>query len=84
MQDTKKKNSLYIDTRPKIKAFVEEVGHIYLFQYLLEELENNEINETGDMWIIRAIEGLEYAYNAYLSKSNVDEYNVEIEYNHET
>lgn len=79
MESTKNKNSLYIETRPKIKAFVEDVGHIYLFQYLLEELENKEINDINDMWIIRAIDGLEHAYNAYLHRDNIDEYGVELE-----
>ena len=78
------KDITYLGYKPKIQSFIAEVGHIYLFQYLLEELESQEINTSDDYWAIRAIEGLEYAYNSYLSKTNVDEYNVEIEYNHET
>lgn len=83
MENTKKKISFYIEAKPKIKAFVEEIGHIYLFQYLLEELENNEINDINDMWIIRAIDGLEHAYNAYLTRDNIDEYGIEMELDNE-
>jgi len=73
----------YLSCKPKIQTFINEIGHMYLFQYLLEDLETHEINDSNDFWVIHAIDGLEHAYNAYLTKSNIDDCNVEIEYNHE-
>jgi hypothetical protein len=85
MENTQKiKIPLYLENKPKIKAFIEEVGYIHIFHYLLEELENNEINDINDMWVIRAIDGLEHAYNAYLTRDNIDEYGIELEIDNET
>ena len=77
MQNTTK--SLYLDHKKQVKALISEVGHIHVLQYLLEELEQVEINTHSDAWILRASEGIEHAYHAYLNRNNIDENNIEME-----
>lgn len=71
--------SLYLDNKKKIQTLISEVGHIHVIKYLLEELEQLEINTHSDLWILRASEGIEHAYHAYLNKDNIDENNIETE-----
>jgi hypothetical protein len=71
--------SLYLDHKKKVKELISEVGHIHVLQYLLEELDQFEINTHADAWILRASEGIEHAYHAYLNRDNIDENNIEME-----
>jgi len=77
MQNTAK--ALYLDYKKKIQTLISEVGHIHVLQYLLEELDQIEINTHADFWVLRASEGIEHAYHAYLNKDNIDENNIETE-----
>jgi hypothetical protein len=81
MQNTAK--ALYLDYKKKIQTLISEVGHIHVLQYLLEELDNIEINTHSDFWVLRASEGIEHAYHAYLNKDNIDENNIEMELENE-
>lgn len=73
------KKSLYLDHKQKIQSLVNEVGQIYILKYLLEELEQFDINTHSDFWILRASEGIEHAYHAYLKRDTIDENNIEME-----
>lgn len=77
MQNTAK--ALYLDHKKKIQTLISEVGHIHILQYLLEELDQFEINTHSDFWVLSASEGIEHAYHAYLKRDNVDENNIEME-----
>lgn len=77
MQNTAK--SLYIDHKKKIQMLIGEVGHLHILQCILEELDQREINTQSDFWVLRACEGIEHAYNAYVNKDSADEYNIEME-----
>jgi hypothetical protein len=77
MQNTAK--ALYVDSKKKIQTLISEVGHLHVLQYLLEELDQIEINTHSDFWVLRASEGIEHAYHAYLNKDNIDENNIEME-----
>jgi len=77
MENTAK--ALYLDYKKKIQTLISDVGHIHVLQYLLEELDNIEINTHSDFWVLRASEGIEHAYHAYLNKDNIDENNIEME-----
>jgi hypothetical protein len=77
MQNTEK--ALYLDSKKKIQTLINEVGHMHVLQYLLEELDQIEINTHSDFWVLRASEGIEHAYHAYLNKDNIDENNIEME-----
>jgi hypothetical protein len=77
MQNTEK--ALYLDSKKKIQTLINEVGHMHVLQYLLEELDQIEINTHSDFWVLRASEGIEHAYHAYLNKDNIDKNNIEME-----
>lgn len=77
------KQSLYLEKKPKIQSLISEVGHVYLLRYLLEELDQLDINTHSDFWVLRASEGIEHAYHAYLNKDNIDENNIELEFDDE-
>ncbi|NBR16029.1 MAG: hypothetical protein EBU01_15845 [Crocinitomicaceae bacterium] len=81
MQNTEK--ALYLDSKKKIQTLINEVGHMHVLQYLLEELDQIEINTHSDFWVLRASEGIEHAYHAYLNKDNIDENNIEMELENE-
>jgi len=73
------KKALYLDNKKKIQSILNEVGHLHMLQYLIEELDQFDINTNADLWILRASEGLEHAYHAFLVRDNVDENNIEME-----
>ncbi|NDD84178.1 hypothetical protein EBZ38_07880 [bacterium] len=77
------KKALYLDNKKKIQALVNEVGHLHILQYLIEELDQFDINTNADLWILRAAEGLEHSYHAFLTRDNIDENNIEMEYDDE-
>lgn len=77
------KKALYLDNKKKIQALISEVGHLHLLQYLIEELDQFDINTNADLWILRASEGIEHAYHAFLNRDNIDENNIEMEYGDE-
>lgn len=81
MQNTAK--ALYLDHKKKIQTLISEVGHIHILQYLLDELDQFEINTHSDFWVLRASEGIEHAYHAYLTKDTIDENNIEMEFEDE-
>jgi len=71
-----KKPSSYLEDKPKIKTLIAEVGYKNLLEYMIEDLDNYDINTNEDLWVLRMAESLEDAYNVLIGKYK-DEDNID-------
>jgi hypothetical protein len=75
MLKTQKKQLSYLENKPKIKAFISEIGYDQILSYMIEDLDRYEILGNEDLWVLRMVESLEDAHNVLLGKYN-DENNI--------
>lgn len=71
-----KKQLSYLENKPKIKAFLSDVGYEQILTCMIEDLDRYEILGNEDLWVLRMAESLEDAYNVlkgrYKDEDNID------------